>query len=300
MKKILYTTTAFVLCGGIVQANAACIATPSCETLGYTQTSCVDNNGVKCPFGNKYFCVCPAKYVYSCSGTGYAGGKGTACGGKYAECACASGYIWSNGSCVQNAAVWGQCTGYAGKNCKIGDILFSDGTCSTNTVSGKTPIAVVVYISDEGCGQALALESVGSYQWGGYGTDISDLTNYMAEHEAEQDYASCKNSQIIMAAGDKNTYPAVWAANEYSTEGTRAGDWCLPAAGIFSSYRYNQTSINISFKKINGMQFATNTFAWSSSEYKLTVAWYSDFNSIYGIRLNEKNYSHEVRPVIEF
>ena len=186
------------------------------------------------------------------------------------------------------------------QNCAVGDILFSDGTCASDVVSGKTPIAVVVYISDEGCGQALALESVGSYLWGGYGTDISDLTNYMAEHEAEQDYASCKNSQIIMAAGDKNTYPAVWAANEYSTEGTRAGDWCLPAAGIFSSYRYNQTSINISFKKINGTQFATNTFAWSSSEYKLTVAWYSDFNSTYGIRTNEKNYSHEVRPVIEF
>ena len=54
MKKILYTTTAFILCG-IAQSQAACIATPSCTSLGYTSTtSCTD--GLKCPFGNYWNC----------------------------------------------------------------------------------------------------------------------------------------------------------------------------------------------------------------------------------------------------
>ena len=55
MKKLLYTTTAFVLCGGIVQANAACIATPSCYDMGYSSTSSCEG-GLKCPFDNYWNC----------------------------------------------------------------------------------------------------------------------------------------------------------------------------------------------------------------------------------------------------
>ena len=307
MRKGLLISTMLVSVAGLgASAEAAnqCLQTPSCESLGYTQTSCVDNNGVKCPFGNKYFCVCPAKYAYSCSDTGYAGGSGTSCGGKYAECTCTSGYIWENGSCVQNAAVWGQCTGYA-TQCSLGDILFSDGTCASDVVSGKTPIAVVVYISSEGCGQAMALNSIGDSEWGGYGTDISGLTNYTskdtaATDTAATDYASCENSKIIMAAGDKSKYPAVWAANEYSTEGTSAGDWCLPAAGIFNLYYKIKKAINTGFSRANGTQFTADTRAWSSSEYNNIRAWYSYFNYNFGLDYSSKDNYAEVRPVIEF
>ena len=189
MRKGLLISTMLVSVAGLgMSAEAAnqCLQTPSCESLGYTQTSCVDNNGVKCPFGNKYFCVCPAKYAYSCSGTGYAGGKGTACGGKYTECTCASGYVWENGGCATPSS--GKCSGIA-KTCKIGDILFSDRTCSTDRVAGKTPIAVVVYISPEGCGQALALRSLDKpYGWTIY-DNISSITFDNAEH-ARHDFNS--------------------------------------------------------------------------------------------------------------
>ena len=35
---------------------AQCVATQDCETLGYTETSCNGEQGVKCPFGNKWAC----------------------------------------------------------------------------------------------------------------------------------------------------------------------------------------------------------------------------------------------------
>ena len=47
---------------------------------------------------------CSSSYKYTCTGTGYSGGYGTACGGKYTACTCQSGYTWQNGSCVGSAS----------------------------------------------------------------------------------------------------------------------------------------------------------------------------------------------------
>ena len=263
MKKILYTTTAFILCG-IAQSQAACIATPSCTSLGYTSTSSC-TNGIKCPFGNYWNCDLANKIDELEQ--------------KIEQ---------SQGS-----------SGGASSTCKIGSILFSDKTCGDDVQYGKTPIGVVVYLGGSG-GQALALNSIGSYKWGGYGTDISGLPN-LEQSEASKDYASCENSKIIMAAGDKSTYPAVWAAHEYSTEGTKAGDWCLPAAGIFTSYSKNQEAINTGFNRANGTKFINSTQAWSSSEDDDERMWGSDFDGNYGLGNSlYKSNNNAVRPVLEF
>ena len=222
MKKILYTTTAFILCG-LAQSQAACITTPSCTTLGYTETSSCDG-GLKCPFGSYWYCP---------SNSGSGGASST---------------------------------------CKIGSILFSDKTCGDEAQYGKTPIGIVVYLGGGG-GQALALHSIGDYRWGDYGTDISGLTNYSSDTDV------------------------VWAANEYSTEGTKAGDWCLPAAGIFTSYYNNQTVVNTGFERAIGEKIVN---AWSSSEGVFGFAWISRFNNSKGVDPTSKSYGYEVRPVLEF
>ena len=291
MKKLLYTTTAFVLCGGIVQANAACIATPSCTSMGYTSTSSC-TNGIKCPFGNKWFCPKEEKCVdfpYVCTGLGYVdgGGIGETCEGKYAKCICEDGFEWVEGK------------GCIGK-CIIGSILFNDKTCSINMHAGKTPIGVVVYVDGAGGGQAMALKSLGRYKWSSEDVDISTLPNYSSDSSASQDVASCENSKKIMAAGNKSKYPAVWAAYNYTTTGTKVGDWCLPAAGIFISYYNNQSVINTGFSQAGGTTFTNSTYAWSSSESSYFVAWYSNFSGSYGLGSSDKGYSTEVRPVIEF
>ena len=303
----LLTGTMLFLPMTAMAQNINCTPSPDCASLGYTESSCPDGAGVKCPWGNTWFCTeekCDTSYQYTCSGTGYAGGSGTACGGKYSSCTCASGYEWKDGACQKEIPKpeWGKCNGSA-KNCNIGDILYSDGTCSPQNISGKTPIAVAVYKSSDGnCAQAMALKSIGSYEWGGYGTDISTLQNFTSASAASQDLASCENTARIIAAGNKSTYPAAWAAHEYKTVGTNAGDWCLPAAGIMTSIKNGMELINIGYGLVSGSKIGTNSYFWSSSEYGSYHAWYSGFSYDYGLgyTTSSKNYSYEVRPVLAF
>ena len=282
-----------------------CTPSPDCASLGYTESSCPDGAGVKCPWGNTWFCTeekCDTSYQYTCSGTGYAGGSGDECGGKYKSCTCASGYEWNqeNGTCEEPKPEWGKCNGSA-KNCNIGDILYSDGTCSPQNISDKTPIAVVVYKSADGnCAQAMALNSIGNYIWSSEYVDIPNLTNFGSDSTASQDLASCKNTAVITAAGTSSTYPAAWAAKNYNTTGTEPGDWCLPAAGVFTSYYNNQQLVNIGMTNAGGTQIGTRSYVWSSSEYNSDGAWDSGFSFDIGVGGRIKGGSHEVRPVLEF
>ena len=275
MKRIFYTTTAIIISCGITQAQT-CVPTPTCSTLGYTSTTACDG-GLKCPFGEAWNCSTNEIKTEITE-------KITELTNKITE-------IEQKVEDLETPK----------EVCYIGSILYSDKSCSSNLILGKTPIGIVVYIDGTGGGQALALKSIGDYAWGGSGTDISGLTNYNSESAASKDYDSCGNSKKIMAAGNKSKYPAVWAANEYKTEGTSAGDWCLPAAGIFTSYYNNQTAINLGFEKVGGTTFTDSTVAWSSSEYNYSNAWTSYFRNSYGLGWGSKgSASVEVRPVLEF
>ena len=124
--------------------SAQCVSPiQDCYALGYTQTSCPNGKGVKCPFGNGWYCggtaaqdciklgydkdctgagesgsgqtcngkyqscTCDSSYKYTCTGTSYAGGSGSACGGKYTACTCADGYEWNGSSCQKKEVING-------------------------------------------------------------------------------------------------------------------------------------------------------------------------------------------------
>ncbi len=307
MKNItLLTGTMLFLPMTAMAQSSNCTPSPDCTALGYTENSCPDGAGVKCPWGNTWFCTKTCDelgFSYTCTGTGYAGGSGETCNGKYKSCTCASGYEWKNGRCEEPKPEWGKCNGSA-KNCNIGDILYSDGTCSPQNISGKTPIAVVVYKSSDGnCAQAMALNSIGNYIWGSYDLDISTLQNFTSAPDASQDLASCENTTKIIAA-DKRTDLAAWAAKLYNTTGTKPGDWCLPAAGIITSIKNNMSTINNGFNLAGGAQIETYSAYWSSTESNSKGAWNSGFNYDYGLDgfsygSNKPN-NNEVRPVLEF
>ena len=129
---------------------------------------------------------------------------------------------------------------------------------------------------------------------------MSGLTT-LSKFQASQDVASCENSAKIRAQGNSSTYPAVWAAYNYTTTGTKVGDWCLPAAGIFTSYYNNQGAVNAGLDKVGGTKFKTSTYAWPSSALSSDSVWRSDFLGSNGLVGGDyKDDSHEVRPVIEF
>ena len=192
--------------------SAQCVATQDCATLGYTETSCSGGTGVKCPFGNKWACfksdseVCQQYgFTLTCTGTGYSGGVGKACNGKYSECTCASGYIWNDSSqkCEDATA-----------NCTIGALYYSDGTCSQDKLSSKTLLGVVIYEkSASQNGWIMTIKPIQTgIEWGGNGTDIPGLTNITSESSLTDIQASCTNTDVITAYGNSSTYPAAWAA----------------------------------------------------------------------------------------
>ena len=263
MRKVLLAS-AGVMVVSAGMAYAACIPTPSCSSLGYESSSSCEG-GIKCPFGNAWNCTLVNK-------------------------------ITEIEKIIQEGGVGGN------KNCQIGNIYYSDKSCSVSLDSSKTPIGVVVYVDGQGHGQVMALKSIGNYKWGSYNDDIPTLTNFTSAESASYDLNSCANTQKIMAAGDKSKYPAAWAAHEYKTEGTNAGDWCLPAAGVFTSYYNNQQLVNIGMTNAGGTQIGTSSYFWSSSEYSSSYAWRSDFSFDYGLYhgYNNKDSSYEVRPVLAF
>ncbi len=290
-----------------------CTPSPDCASLGYTESSCPDGAGIKCPWGNTWFCTkekCDTSFQYTCSGTGYAGGASEACNGKYQQCMCTSGYEWKNGACQKKPAEqaeWGKCNGYA-QNCNIGDFIFSDRTCSSQKILGKTPIAVVVYKSADGnCAQAMALNVIGKHRWSGISSDVPGLTNYTSAYEASQDVNSCQNTKTIIA---KDVDSAAVVTQEYMTAGTSAGDWCLPAAGIATSIKKNRSAINRGFNLAGGSSIEQyDSYYWTSSEHDRNLAWclYLDPREVggdeYGLNSGSCTKSWggtDVRPVLEF
>ena len=187
------------------------------------------------------------------------------------------------------------------KGSQLGYILNSDMTVTASKQSGKTPIGVVVcsYSGNTG-GQAMALDSIGKYKWLSNYLDIPTLPNNSTRDGAYKDTSSCENTAKIIAAGDSSAFPAAWAAHEYSTEGTSAGDWCLPAAGVFTSYYADQSVINSGFTLAGGTILTTSNNIWSSSENNTSTAWNSYFYGIYALESYNKTTSRDVRPVIEF
>lgn len=145
----------------------------------------------------------------------------------------------------------------AGICMNIGDVLYSDKTCSSydNLVKGKTPIAIVV---DPDLRLAMALTST-KLKWAdtdlGEYFDIPDLENLGAA--AINSYDGKRNTQIIVdyckAMG--KSCPAAEYAYSYVTSGTKPGDWFLPAGG----------QAHLIFKNKDIMQKTFYTFRMSIS-----------------------------------
>ena len=238
----------------------------------------------------------------------------------YTETSCPNGGIkcpfGSTWSCKEEVkeekAVLGQCTGYA-KNCSIGQILNSDGTCSNDKVSGKTPIGVVVYISSgsDKCGYAMTASPIQrSIQWS---TEFVNTGAFQSSNWSsaitDRDVGGNMTKIIQASGGDSSKYPAAYAALNYapSAAPTSKGKWMLPTAGILNTLYTNLNAINNAISKVGGTQLTgDNEQIWSSSECYSSLAWVfcTDPDASQG---GVSNYgkgrgssSYVVRPVLAF
>ena len=277
MRKFLLMSSALVagvLLNGV--AEAACIQTPSCSSLGYSSSSSC-SGGTKCPFGNYWNCDAINKVNSINSQITNLTNKITTLETKVTE--------------LQKDA--------ATANCKIGDILYSDMSCNTNVVASKTPIGVIFDVTNK---LAIGLEEAQNY-WSTIEFDVPGLSNITSSSAVTADWQGKNNTRVVLEYCKTNgkSCPAFEYVNSYKTEGTQAGDWYLPAMGELNAIYGNKDVLNITLGKIGGTKLSSDLY-WSSSENSIGNAWTLYFGTGNVDYYGKHNYRHYgyMRPVLAF
>ena len=291
MRKFLLYSSALVVSGLLCSvAEAACIQTPSCSSLGYTSSqSC--NGGVKCPFGN----------AWNCTAAGLTN-KITEVTNKITEITNKITTIEEKITEIEENGGGSGGTNPAIGDCVVGAILNADKTCSSEIISGKTPIGVVFNHSGK---LAIGLEESRKY-WSNNYFDVPSLPNLTTYSEITADWQGKNNTRLVLeyckTIGE--SCPAFEYVNSYKTEGTKAGDWYLPAMGELIAIHKNRDVLNTALGKIGATKVGTDWY-WSSSQHSNTHAWFltftigSDYNDYVYNDYKNNGYGY-VRPVLAF
>ena len=253
MRSYLYLSTAVagvMMTAGAGASFAQCVTTQNCAELGYTETSCPDGTGLKCPFGDTFACTggscandCDKLgFKYTCTGTGYAGGGGETCNDKYSYCNCSSPYTWSNGTCSCPSTYKYTCTGtnqtggsgtacggkYTKCTCKSG-YEWKNGSCQKQILNGPDGEVykcngAVVGVRATGMGFYVAMKDLGRMNW-------------------SNAYTQCAN--YVFCGNVKGT---------------------LPTKDQLLTLYKNKSRVNSLLSTYGGTQL-TNDFYWSSTRY---------------------------------
>lgn len=264
-------------------AHASCVATPECDELGYTSTSC-PYGGVKCPWDtSKLFCGCDGIYKYKCDGRGYDGGNGQACEDKYTSCKCANRYKWENGACVLDCSV---------SACNVGSIVYSDGSCSYCRVENKTPVGVIGAIAGNNRYVVGLNESLTFWMHRGNGyspinvegiTDIKNLNDLSKELSGRENTIACMDTAKLYYPEDLLNSIACAYCYNYVTPSTSKGQWFLPSAIELYAIAYtNIKDVNDALLIAGGKPLGVGYYYWSSSEYGTNDSWFVHAGEGYG------------------
>ena len=162
-----------------------------------------------------------------------------------------------------------------------------------NTANNSKAVGVAILTDD--CRFVVAKEDVSSsyLRWGGYGTDISTLTNYTSDTDAATDFDGVNNTAKIIAA--------IGNTNDGYRDGTAAGDCAaytfpngktgyLGAAGEWQVARQNKEDLNSALTLIGGTTMK-ESYYWTSTEYSSDNAWRQWFDSRSNLSSYGKNYN---------
>ena len=291
MRKFLLYSSALVASGLLNSgvAEAACIKTPTCSSLGYeSTTSC--SGGLKCPFGNAWNCTLINKINSITTQITNLTTRVTSITTQITNLTTRVTTLETKVTELQKDA--------ATANCKVGDILYSDMSCNTNMVASKTPIGVIFDITNK---LAIGLEEPYPLDWSDDYFDVPGLSNItLSAAAATADWQGKNNTRVVLeyCKTKGKSCPAFEYVNSYKTEGTQAGDWYLPAFGELNAIYGNKNVLNIALGKIGGTKLGTTGGYWSSSESSINYAWVLYFSS--GGVSYRKDVNFYVRPVLAF
>ena len=235
-------------------AFGQCVVTEDCATLGYTESSC-PGKGLKCPFGNGWFCaedestICAENgFKYSCTGTGYAGGSGSACGGKYTQCNCTTNYAWNGSSCALSCSSSYQytCTGtgYAGGagsacggkytqcTCASG-YEWKDGACKQQILNGAQGDlyycnGAVVAVKAPGMNFYVAMKDLGTMNWSSANSSCQNYSfcgNLKGSLPSRDQLVTMYNNKsslnnLLSTSGGTNLSNGYYWSSTYDLDGT--------------------------------------------------------------------------------
>ena len=197
-----------------------------------------------------------------CAGLGY---TATSCSGAFLRCP----FDTTKMFCASGGG--GGATPESG-GCLVGMIYYSDGSCSQYRETDKTAIGVVV----EDNAYVMSVPKSGISWASSSSTDVTSIPNYTssASSAAKNSYLGKLNTTAIVAAysSDTTSNNAAKYCNSYSTAGTSAGQWYLPAAGeLYDGLYLNNKKVTRAFTLFG---VAMNDYYWSSSEGDFERAWY--------------------------
>lgn len=243
--------------------HAECIPTPDCASIGYTETSC-DGKFTRCPFDtSKLFCVpCDSSYHHTCEGNYVISPSGTTCNGKYASCECVAGASLNDITCECDTS------------CSVGNIYYSDGSCSSCWEKSKTPVGI--FIRDS---RLIVAINIPNMTWANDYQDINNLTNYNSVAEALQDFNGYNNTNSIMSyygtSISSSTNAAAYCYNYTPVEyESSKNQWYLPASGELIAFLYeNYNKVKTTWDILGTTIY--NEWFWSSSENNQHNAWRS-------------------------
>ena len=206
---------------------------------------------------------------------------------------CAEGYEWKDENCKKSCD----------NTCSVGNILYSDHTCSSCKIEGKGLIGVVSY-ADGNKRLAIDLTSVRNYDWGAMWNDIPELNNLTSSDLALIDLNGKENTdKIVRHLGGTLTDPYKDCYANVSA-GTSEGEWYLPAAGeLYASIVTNKTSVvkglnTLGLKPQDWYDIRSGHY-WSSSEIDQSAMWAIDTTAGKVIAAS-KGYTSYVRCVLAF
>ena len=154
-------------------------------------------------------------------------------------------------------------------SCNVGDIYYSDDTCSSTYDSSKTAIGIV--FDDENL-QAMALTTGKAsnnrnglvWQKSYTNVNIPELQDYSNSTAALKDMNGKMNTDIILAYANSSgkEYPAVQYCHDLTIGGK---EWYLPSAGQLQKITNNRTKITPAITATGGDRVEGSS--WSSTEY---------------------------------